>query len=202
MTAPAAPAKRLPNLAIAAACLAFFGGMVGMSYAAVPLYQLFCQVTGYGGTTQRAEQAPSVILDRTVKVHFDTTVASGLPWSFQPVKREVTIRIGETAEVAFVAKNQSAAPIVGRAAFNVTPHYAGSFFNKLECFCFTDMTVKPGEELTLPVVFFVDPAIVDQPEFKGLTSITLSYTFYPGKDDKPVAAAPAGTETNTPKLGG
>lgn len=199
--ADAAP-KRLSNFAIAGACAAFFGGMVGMAYAAVPLYQLFCQVTGYGGTTQRAEQASSVILDRKLTVHFDTNVASGLALEFAPVKREVTMRIGETAEALFRVKNVSAEPQTGRAAFNVAPHYAGSYFNKLECFCFTDMTLKPGEELELPVVFFVDPAIVDQPEFKGLTSLTLSYTFYPGKNEKPVADATAPTLTNKPKMGG
>lgn len=194
--------KRISNLAIAGACLAFFGGMIGMSYAAVPLYQVFCQVTGYGGTTQRVEQASDVILDQTVSVHFDTNMASGLPWTFEPVQRDIALRIGETAEVMFRARNDLREAWIARAAYNVSPHYAGAYFNKLECFCFTDMTLKPGEEIEMPVVFFVDPDIVNQPEFVGLKQLTLSYTFYPAKDDKPVAAAPAGTQTNKPKLGG
>lgn len=201
MTGAPSP-KRISNLAIAGACLAFFGGMIGMSYAAVPLYQIFCQVTGYNGTTRRAEQASDVILDQKVSVHFDTNVGAGLPWTFEPDQRDITLRIGETVEVRFHARNNSAEAWTGRAAYNVSPHYAGSFFNKLECFCFTDMTLKPGEEIDMPVVFFVDPDIVNQPEFVGLKQLTLSYTFYPSKDDKPVAAAPAGTETTKPKLGG
>lgn len=201
MTGAASP-KRISNLAIAGACLAFFGGMIGMSYAAVPLYQIFCQVTGYNGTTRRAEQASDVILDQKVSVHFDTNVGAGLPWTFEPDQRDTTLRIGETVEVRFHARNNSSEAWTGRAAYNVSPHYAGSFFNKLECFCFTDMTLKPGEEIDMPVVFFVDPDIVNQPEFVGLKQLTLSYTFYPSKDDKPVAAAPAGTETTKPKLGG
>lgn len=201
MTGAASP-KRISNLAIAGACLAFFGGMIGMSYAAVPLYQIFCQVTGYNGTTRRAEQASDVILDQKVSVHFDTNVGSDLPWTFEPDQRDTTLRIGETVEVRFHARNNSSEAWTGRAAYNVSPHYAGSFFNKLECFCFTDMTLKPGEEIDMPVVFFVDPDIVNQPEFVGLKQLTLSYTFYPSKDDKPVAAAPAGTETTKPKLGG
>ncbi len=201
MTGAPSP-KRISNLAIAGACLAFFGGMIGMSYAAVPLYQIFCQVTGYNGTTRRAAQASDVILDQKVSVHFDTNVGSGLPWTFEPDQRDTTLRIGETVEVRFRARNNSAEAWTGRAAYNVSPHYAGSFFNKLECFCFTDMTLKPGEEIDMPVVFFVDPDIVNQPEFVGLKQLTLSYTFYPSKDDKPVAAAPAGTETTKPKLGG
>lgn len=201
MTGAPSP-KRISNLAIAGACLAFFGGMIGMSYAAVPLYQIFCQVTGYNGTTRRAEQASDVILDQKVSVHFDTNVGSGLPWTFEPDQRDTTLRIGETVEVRFHARNNSSEAWTGRAAYNVSPHYAGSFFNKLECFCFTDMTLKPGEEIDMPVVFFVDPDIVNQPEFVGLKQLTLSYTFYPSKNDKPVAAAPAGTETTKPKLGG
>ncbi|MFZ1774369.1 MAG: cytochrome c oxidase assembly protein [Rhizobiaceae bacterium] len=197
--------NRWPNWAIAAACLSFFGGMVGMSYASVPLYKLFCQVTGYGGTTQRVEQASDVILEKTLKVRFDANVSGGLPWEFAPVEREITLKIGETRQIAYTARNTFNAPTRGKATFNVTPEYAGSFFNKIACFCFTDTELKPGESLDMPVVFYIDPEIVNQPELKNLTTITLSYTFFPSSDDKPVALAPVQGQTtlkaNT-KLGG
>ena len=183
--------KQRANKLVAAICLAFFGGMIGMAYAAVPLYAIFCQMTGYGGTTQRVEQYSDRVLDRTITVRFDANT-SGLPWDFKPVARETTIRIGETAEAHYSATNSFSMPTAGRATFNVTPEMAGSYFNKVECFCFTDTTLKPGETLDMPVVFYVDPDIVDVPELKNIKTITLSYTFFPidiGKN-KPLAAAP------------
>jgi cytochrome c oxidase assembly protein subunit 11 len=205
-TSATAPRKRRGNLAIAGICLAFVGGMVGMSYAAVPLYRMFCQLTGYGGTTQRVDHYSDRILDRTITVRFDSNVAGGLPWRFEPAAREVTMRIGETTEARYVATNLLDAPASGRATFNVTPELAGAYFNKVECFCFTDTTLKPGEALDMPVVFYVDPDIADVPELKNVHTITLSYTFFPTDGDGPLAAAPgAGTgvpPTTDARLGG
>ncbi|MEP3436904.1 MAG: cytochrome c oxidase assembly protein [Hoeflea sp.] len=179
--------KSSANMRVFAVCAAFVVSMVGVSYAAVPLYQLFCQVTGYGGTTQRVEQASDVILDRKIKVHFDSNVAGGLPWDFKPVEREVELRIGETVQIAYTAENQSDHTTYGQATFNVTPMSAGAYFNKIQCFCFTENELKPGEIMNMPVVFFVDPAIVDDPDAKDVTTITLSYTFFPHAPEKPVA---------------
>jgi len=208
MTAPPIDQRtRTSNKLVAAICVAFFGGMVGMSYAAVPLYALFCKVTGYGGTTQRVEQYSDRVLDRKITVRFDANVAGGLPWDFKPVARDMTMKIGETAQAHYTATNVFPTPSAGRATFNVTPEMAGAYFNKVECFCFTDTTLKPGETLDMPVVFYVDPDIADVPELKNMTTITLSYTFFPIDVAKPVAAAPqAGgdtTQTNTDgNLGG
>lgn len=176
------------NRRVVIACVAFVGGMVGMSYASVPLYQLFCQVTGFGGTTQRVEQASDTILDKTIKVRFDANTAPGLAWDFKPVQREVELRIGETIQIGYTAKNDTDRPVTGQATFNVTPLSAGAFFNKVACFCFTETTLQPGETLDMPVVFFVDPAIVDDVDAKGVSTITLSYTFFPHTPEKPVAA--------------
>jgi cytochrome c oxidase assembly protein subunit 11 len=184
------PARQWTNRLIAGACVAFFGAMVGMAYAAVPLYQMFCQMTGYGGTTRRVEQYSDRILDRTITVRFDSNVSGALPWDFKPVQRDVTMKIGETVEVSYTATNYFGTSASGRATFNVTPEIAGSYFNKVECFCFTDTTLEPGETLDMPVVFYVDPDIVDQPELKDLKTITLSYTFFP-TDGEPVAASKA-----------
>lgn len=177
------------NRRVVIACVAFVGAMVGVSYAAVPLYTLFCQVTGYGGTTQRVEQASDTILDRTVKIHFDANTAPGLAWEFGPEKREIEIRIGETVQANYQAVNNTDRPLTGQATYNVTPQAAGAYFNKVECFCFTETTLQPGETLEMPVVFFVDPAIVDDEDTRDISTITLSYTFYPHETEKPVAAA-------------
>ena len=188
------------NMTIAVACAAFTAGMIGMAYAAVPLYEIFCQVTGFGGTTQRVEQASDRILDQKITVRFDANTAGGLPWEFKPVQREVTMRIGETMQVAYEAENIYFEAVGGRATFNVSPQFAGAYFNKMECFCFTDTELQPGETMDMPVVFFVDPDIVDAPEAKNLTAITLSYTFFPIDDAEPVAGATKITADNN--LGG
>ncbi|WP_378943885.1 cytochrome c oxidase assembly protein [Mesorhizobium sp. ANAO-SY3R2] len=182
--------KARSNAVVAGMCVAFVGGMVGMAYAAVPLYAMFCQITGYGGTTQRVEQYSDKILDREITIRFDANVSGGLAWDFQPVARDIKIKIGETAQAHYKAQNRFDKPAAGRATFNVTPELAGSYFNKVECFCFTDTTLKPGESLDMPVVFFVDPDIVNEPDLKDLKTITLSYTFFPIEGEKPVAAAP------------
>ncbi len=167
------------NVRIAFLCLAFFSAMVGLAYASVPLYQLFCQITGYGGTTQRTELAPATILDQTINVRFDANVGdSALGWSFKPVERQVTLKIGETTQISYEAVNRLDVPTTGTATFNVTPQAAGAYFNKVQCFCFTETTLQPGEKLDMPVVFFVDPAIVEAVETKNIGTITLSYTFF------------------------
>ncbi len=195
------PQTARSNRMIAAICAAFFVGMVGMAYAAVPLYSMFCRITGYGGTTQRVEQYSDRVLDREITVRFDANVSSGLPWDFKPVAREMKLKIGETGQAHYTATNIFSTPTAGRATFNVTPEIAGAYFNKVECFCFTDNTLKPGETLDMPVVFFVDPDIADVPELRNVKTITLSYTFFPIEVEKPVAAAPqadgATNETNT-----
>lgn len=187
------------NRRVAVACVAFFASMVGMAYAAVPLYEMFCQITGYGGTTQRVEQYSQTVLDRDIKVRFDANVSGGLPWDFKPVSRDVTLKIGETTQVSYSAKNTFSQPTSGRASFNVTPQMAGAYFMKVECFCFTDTELQPGEDMDMPVVFYVDPEIVNVPELKNIGTITLSYTFFPLDHAKPLeaAAAPAGTNSNT-----
>lgn len=189
------------NRVIAVSCVAFFAGMIGMSYAAVPLYQIFCQVTGYGGTTQRVEQASDRVLDRTITVRFDANTAGGLPWEFAPKQREITMKIGETVQISYEAKNLFAEVAGGRATFNVTPQFAGAYFNKMECFCFTDTQLAPGETMDMPVVFFVDPDIVDAPEMKSLTAITLSYTFF-SIDGEEAVTSGVNNKTTENDLGG
>jgi cytochrome c oxidase assembly protein subunit 11 len=196
--------KHLSNRLLAMVLLAFFAGMVGMAYAAVPLYKVFCQVTGYGGTTQRATQYSDRVLDQKITVRFDANVA-GVPWDFAPEQRQVTMPIGETVQVAFRARNETNRTTSGRASFNVTPQSAGAYFMKVECFCFTDNTLKPGEQIDMPVVFYVDPDIVDAPELKNVHTLTLSYTFYPIDNPKPVADARDSGKKQPdaePKIGG
>lgn len=192
--------KKTSNGSILVLCLVFVCGMVGMAYASVPLYRLFCQVTGYNGTTQRVEQYSDVILDKTMKVTFDSNTSNGLNWDFRPVDRQVEPRIGETIQVNFKATNRSPVATTGTAVFNVTPMEAGAYFNKVQCFCFTETTLQPGETLEMPVVFFIDPEIVKARETKNIHTLTLSYTFYPSKTEKPVASLPVKTERDETKL--
>ncbi|GGD79547.1 cytochrome c oxidase assembly protein [Rhizobium anhuiense] len=188
------------NGAVVMMCLSFVFGMGAMSYAAVPLYRIFCQVTGYNGTTQRVDQASSVVLDRTMRVTFDANVAPGLQWDFKPVEREVNPKIGETIQVNFTAENRSNETQRGQAVFNVTPGEAGVYFNKVQCFCFTETDLKPGEKLDMPVVFYIDPDIVKAVESKNIHTVTLSYTFYPKEGPKPVASNEGGAEKIEKKL--
>jgi cytochrome c oxidase assembly protein subunit 11 len=181
------PARRVSNASIFAGCAVFVTCMVGAAYAAVPLYQLFCQVTGYGGTTKRVEQYSTTVLDRTMNVTFDANISSGLNWDFRAAK-SVQPKIGETVQVEFTATNRSSVPTTGTAVFNVTPMEAGAYFNKVQCFCFTEQTLQPGESVSMPVIFYVDPDIVDAAETKNIRTITLSYSFYPSEPSKPVAA--------------
>ncbi|TAU51900.1 cytochrome c oxidase assembly protein [Rhizobium leguminosarum] len=188
------------NGAVVMMCLSFVFGMGAMSYAAVPLYRIFCQVTGYNGTTQRVDQMSSVVLDRTMRVTFDANVAPGLQWEFKPVEREVNPKIGETIQVNFTAENRSNETQRGQAVFNVTPGEAGVYFNKVQCFCFTETDLKPGEKLDMPVVFYIDPEIVKAVESRDIHTVTLSYTFYPKEGPKPVASNEGGAVKIEKKL--
>lgn len=174
---------------VALTCAGIVFGMVGMAYAAVPLYKIFCQVTGFAGTTQRADQAPATVLDRTVIVAFDATVARELGWDFKPELQAVEVKLGESKLAFFKAHNRTDHEITGTASFNVTPEWVGRYFNKIECFCFTEQTLAAGETAQMPVTFFVDPEIVKDKMMPTLRTITLSYTFYPVAVAKPVAAA-------------
>jgi len=166
--------------------------MVGASYAAVPFYNWFCRATGFNGTTQVATSAPSgAPLARKVTVRFDANVAPGLPWKFEPEQNEIEVKIGEVVTVFYSVTNQAARTTAGQAAYNVTPLTVGSYFQKINCFCFTEQTMAPGEKRDMPVVFYVDPALAADSENDGLNTITLSYTFYPVRDPlpKPLAAS-------------
>lgn len=161
--------------AIAAAAVA---GMTGLAFAAVPLYQAFCRVTGYGGTTQEASAAPAQALDQRIEVRFDSNVAPGVPIEFSAKQTSETLRIGETGLAFYRIRNTSNEPVTVRATYNVTPHIAGQYFAKLECFCFQDRVLAAGEEAELPVVFFVDPEIVTDPDTRDIGTLTLSYTYF------------------------
>lgn len=198
MTGGSRKSARKASLGLtAAACAVFVAGMVGVSFAAVPLYRIFCALTGYAGTTQQATRAPDATLDRIIKIRFDANIGNGLGWSFRPVERQVRVKVGAVAEVSFVAENRGATRTTATAAFNVTPLEVGAYFNKTACFCFTDQTLGPGEKVILPVVFFVDPSIAEDRNLDVVDTITLSYTFYPADSQptRPVAAATLGEAT-------
>jgi cytochrome c oxidase assembly protein subunit 11 len=152
--------------------------MAGLSYAAVPLYRMFCEASGYGGATRRAAASSQMAVDRQITVRFDATTSSELNWDFRPEQREVTLKIGENGLAFYRAVNKSSAPLTGTATFNVTPEIAGSYFNKVQCFCFTEQTLAPGQTADFPVSFFIDPAMLNDPDAKNVQEITLSYTFF------------------------
>ena len=183
------PKRRHSILALS--LVGLVAGMVGLSFASVPLYRVFCQVTGYGGVPQRAEKAPGEVLDRTVTIRFDGNVDRSLPWTFAPVQQTMDVKIGETALAFFKASNNSSVPVSGRAIFNVSPELAGRYFTKIECFCFKQQTLAAGQTVDMPVTFFVDPKFVEDEDTKDISEITLSYTFYPSGEVNPPAAAAA-----------
>ena len=154
--------------------------MVGLAFASVPLYRLFCQVTGFAGTTQRADAAavPGAV-GRMISVRFDANTSRALPWRFEPVDTHRNVAVGARNIALYTARNLSDRPVTGTATFNVTPTQAGQYFSKIQCFCFTEQTLAPGEEVRMPVIFFVDPRIMDDPDAREISEITLSYTFYP-----------------------
>jgi cytochrome c oxidase assembly protein subunit 11 len=166
------------DMIVAAACGAFVAAMVGASFAAVPFYNWFCRTTGFGGTPQVAEKAPTHALAREVAVRFDSNVAPGLPWQFEPEQNEIKVHIGEVTTVHYKVANMAAREIAAQASYNVSPPTVGAYFTKINCFCFTQQTMKPGETREMTVVFYVDPSIAEDHDHDTLNTITLSYTFY------------------------
>ncbi|MEI9803774.1 MAG: cytochrome c oxidase assembly protein [Pseudolabrys sp.] len=199
MTTPRDEKKNLRrDLIIAGSCGVFVAFMVGAAYASVPLYSWFCKTTGFGGTTQVSTQAPGEVLGRKITVRFDSNVTPGLPWKFEPEQNQIEVRVGEVATVHYKVVNQTAREITAQASYNVSPPQVGSYFTKINCFCFTEQTLKAGETREMTVVFYVDPSIVKDSEQDGLNAITLSYTFYRQREPaRPVAEAP---EKNSSKL--
>ncbi len=189
--APSEPNKagRRDNVRLGLICAAAFFGMVGAAYASVPLYRAFCQLTGFDGTVRKADQAPRKILDRKIAIRFDANVRD-LPWTFEPQQVSQDIRIGDTGLAFYRVTNHGKTAVTGRASYNVVPESAGLYFQKLECFCFTDQTIQPGETKEFPVVYFVDPKFAEDFETKGAQEVTLSYTFFPSTEGS--AQAPLG----------
>lgn len=191
MSRSASDNRNLRTLAILVGLVAF---MTGLAYASVPLYRLFCQVTGYGGTPQRADAAPAQVGDRVLRVTFTADVAGGLGWQFQPLQRSMELKVGENKLAFYVAENLEQVPVTGQATFNVSPDVFGPYFTKIECFCFTEQTLQPGQRVEMPVSFFIDPAVMDAPELRHITDVTLSYTFFRAANQPsgPQAAAGGG----------
>jgi cytochrome c oxidase assembly protein subunit 11 len=190
-TQPPPPSRKTGrDLMIAFACGGFVAMMIGVSYAAVPLYSWFCRTTGFGGTTQVSHAAPGEVTGRTVTVRVDSNVAPGLPWAFEPERRTIDVKLGEVVTVYYSVTNQTARVTTGQAGYNVTPPTIGRYFEKINCFCFTEQTMKPGEKRDMAVVFYVDPKLAADTEQDTLNNITLSYTFYPAATpEQPVAAS-------------
>lgn len=168
--------RRTRKTALMAAAVAI--GMLGAAYASVPLYRLFCQLTGFDGTPLRAKSFPSVVGEHQVAVRFNAETSRGMPWIFRPVQREVTVKVGEPTLIAYRAHNPTSRTITGTASFNVTPEYAAKYFAKVECFCFKEQTLHPNQTVDMPVSFYVEPSIIDDPDARHLEAITLSYTFF------------------------
>ena len=188
-TAPARPAHLQRTALI---CTAVVLGMTGLSFAAVPLYDMFCKATGFGGTPKVGTAGAGRILDRTITVRFDANVAPGLGWRFTPENPDIKLRVGETQTVFYKITNRSDRASTGIATYNVTPEKSAAFFVKIQCFCFTEHTLQPGESLEAPVVFYIDPEIADNRELNGINSLTLSYTYFPSKAGQPVAESKTG----------
>jgi cytochrome c oxidase assembly protein subunit 11 len=183
------------DIAVAAACGVFVAFMVGMSYAAVPLYSWFCKSTGFGGIPQIVTAAPAEISDRRITVRFDANLGAGLPWRFEPERTAIEVRLGEVVTIYYTVTNLSPRETAGQAVYNVTPTTVGGYFDKINCFCFTEQRLAPGEKREMAVVFYVDPALARDPEDDDLNTITLSYTFYalrPPRAGVADGATPAG----------
>jgi cytochrome c oxidase assembly protein subunit 11 len=172
------------NARLAWSLAAAVGGMLALAYAASPLYDMFCRATGFGGTPQVAQAGERPILSRTVNVRFDSNVDANLPWRFTPLEREVKVKLGEERLVHYRVTNVSQRPIVGTSTYNVTPETAGAWFNKLQCFCFTEQLLLPGQSMDMPVVFFVDPEMDKDRRYDNVRTITLSYTFFEAKTER------------------
>jgi cytochrome c oxidase assembly protein subunit 11 len=185
-----------PTLKTAAKLVAVVATMASLSFAAVPFYDWFCRVTGFGGTTQVASAVPGTILDQTIQIRFDGSTSGGMAWEFRPMQRTMTVRIGENALAFYEAHNPTDRVIAGTASYNVTPDASGAYFAKIACFCFTEQVLQPGETVQMPVSFFVDPEIINDREGKFVREITLSYTFYEtplSEEQAALAVAPADT---------
>jgi cytochrome c oxidase assembly protein subunit 11 len=194
---PASPLRRR-DVVVAVSCGLFVAGMVGAAYAAVPFYNWFCRATGFNGTTQVATAGPSGMLDRKVTVRFDANVGPGLPWRFEPEQNSIEVRLGEVVTVYYRAINETARPITASAAYNVAPLNAGAYFQKINCFCFTEQSLKAGEKRDMAVVFYVDPSMATDPDGAEINTITLSYTFYSQREpSRPLAD---GTPSGQTKL--
>jgi cytochrome c oxidase assembly protein subunit 11 len=201
MAVPASEQNKKPlrrDMLIAAACGAFVACMVGAAYAAVPFYNWFCRTTGFGGTPLVASAGPGQVLGRTLAVRFDSNVTRGLPWTFEPEQNEITVRIGEVTTVHYKVVNQAARVISAQASYNVSPPQVGAYFTKINCFCFTQQTMNPGETREMTVVFYVDPSIVKDRDQDSLNTITLSYTFY--RLPEPAQPLAQATDNNANKL--
>lgn len=172
------------NTRLAWTMVAVVGGMLGLAYASVPLYEIFCRTTGFGGTPLVAQAGDRPVLDRTVTVRFDSNVDPNMPWRFEPAERSVKVRLGEEKLVYFRATNVSQRPIVGTATYNVTPERTAGWFDKVQCFCFTEQLLKPGQSVDMPVLFFVDPEMNKDRRYDDINTITLSYTFYEAKSER------------------
>jgi cytochrome c oxidase assembly protein subunit 11 len=182
------------NRKVAAIALGGAAAMMALGFASVPLYRIFCQVTGYGGTTQRVDEAQAATIavsNRTMSIRFDANVERGMPWRFRPEQNTDTVAIGARDMAIFTAKNLSDKPIKGMASFNVEPEQVGRYFSKIQCFCFTEQELQPGQEVRMPVLYYVDPKILNDPEAKDVEQITLSYTFHRAADDGEEARANA-----------
>jgi cytochrome c oxidase assembly protein subunit 11 len=184
------------NLRVAMMAGAVAVSMVGVGFAAVPLYRIFCEVTGFGGTTMRVDEAVAatvVATNKPIIIRFDANHRGDLPWEFKPERPTDTVSIGAKDMSIFIAKNLSDQPVTGTATFNVTPALAGKYFNKIQCFCFTEQTLEPGQQVRMPVLYYVDPKIMSDPETKDIEEITLSYTFYPVDQPNTVDRADKGS---------
>lgn len=169
----------MKNKNLAVNLLALAAGMLMLAYASVPLYRLFCEMTGYGGTTRQAVHAPGKVINRTLTITFNADTDPNLLWEFRPGEKKIKAKVGQQMITHYIARNLTDKPITGRAVYNVVPFAAGPYFAKIECFCFEEQTLAPGERVTMPVVFYIDPAIMNDPEMNDLKTITLSYTFFP-----------------------
>jgi cytochrome c oxidase assembly protein subunit 11 len=177
-------AGRDKNARLAWTMVAIVGGMLGLAYAAVPLYQAFCKATGFAGTPLIAQEGERPVIGRTVEVRFDSNTDTNLPWRFQPVERSVRVRLGEEKLVFFRATNLSQRPVVGTATYNVTPEWTAGWFNKIQCFCFTEQLLQPGQSVDMPVLFFVDADMNTDRRYDDVRTITLSYTFYEARTER------------------
>ena len=194
--APSIDAAKRRNARTGVVLTGIVAGMIGLSFASVPLYRLFCQVTGYGGTTQVAEAAPGTVSERVIKVRFNADTGPGLPWTFKPVQREIALKVGESGLAYYRARNLADVAVTGTSTFNVTPLKAGRYFSKVQCFCFDEQRLEAGQELDMAVSFFVDPAILSDRNLDDVKTITLSYTFFRAPGDENAEAGPAGVGHN------